>query len=52
MFLLTRQEVANLKFQNGTSKWGGKRKLSRVFTEQGVAMLFGILTSKITVLNL
>ncbi|MCK9431251.1 MAG: ORF6N domain-containing protein [Candidatus Omnitrophica bacterium] len=29
-----------------TSSWGGTRKLPRVFTEQGVAMLSGLLNSK------
>ena len=46
MFQLTRQEFENLKFQNGTSSWGGSRKLPRVFTEQGVAMLSGVLKGK------
>ena len=46
MFRLSKEESANLKFHFGTSSWGGRRKLSRVFTEQGVAMLSGILTSK------
>ena len=32
-------------FQNGTSSWGGTRKAPYVFTEQGVAMLSGILNS-------
>ena len=32
-------------FQNGISSWGGKRKSPYVFTEQGVAMLSGILNS-------
>ena len=36
----------NLMFQNGTSSWGGTRKLPRVFTEQGVAMLSSVLHSK------
>jgi len=45
MFQLTRQEVINLMFQNGTSSWGGTRKLPFVFTEQGVAMLSSVLHS-------
>lgn len=45
MFQLTEQEFANLKSQFVTSSWGGKRKLPYVFTEQGVAMLSGILNS-------
>ncbi len=36
----------NLRLQNETSKnWGGTRYLPHVFTEQGVAMLSGILNS-------
>jgi len=46
MYQLTRQEVINLKSQIVTSSWGGVRKLPRVFTEQGVAMLSGLLNSK------
>jgi hypothetical protein len=45
MFQLTEIEFKNLMFQNGISSWGGKRKLPYVFTEQGVAMLSGILNS-------
>ncbi len=39
MIQLTADEFKNLKFQIGTSSWGGTRKLPRAFTEQGVAML-------------
>ena len=46
MFQLDLQEVINLKFQFGTSSWGGTRKPSRVFTEQGVAMLSSVLKSE------
>jgi hypothetical protein len=46
MVQLTKEEFKNLKFQFGTSSWGGTRKLPRAFTEQGVAMLSGILRSK------
>ena len=35
----------NLKSQIVTSSWGGIRKLSLVFTEQGVAMLSSVLKS-------
>ena len=48
-FLLNNQEMSNLKFHFGTSSWGGKRKNSRVFTEQGVAMLSAVLRSEIAV---
>ena len=46
MFQLDLQEVINLKFQFGTSSWGGTRKPPRAFTEQGVAMLSSVLNSK------
>ena len=46
MFQLTRDEFDNLKFQFGTSSWGGTRKLPLVFTENGVAMLSTVLNSK------
>lgn len=46
MFQLTKEEFEILMFQNGTSSWGGTRKLPNVFTEQGVAMLSSILNSE------
>lgn len=46
MFQLTPEEFKNLKFQIGTSRWGGTRKLPHAFTEQGVAMLSSVLKSK------
>ena len=46
MFRLTKQEVENLRCQNGTSSWGGTRYLPRAFTEQGVAMLSSVLKSQ------
>ena len=45
MFQLTQEEFENLKSQIETSSWGGTRKMPKVFTEQGVAMLSGILHS-------
>lgn len=45
MFQLTKEEFNNLISQNVTSSWGGLRKLPYAFTEQGVAMLSGILKS-------
>ena len=45
MFQLTEEEFKGLIFQNGTSSWGGTRKLPFAFTEQGVAMLSGVLSS-------
>jgi hypothetical protein len=48
MFQLTREEYANLKSQFVTSSFehGGKRKLSLVFSEHGVAMLSSVLKSQ------
>ncbi len=47
MFQLTAQEWENLKCQIGTSRWGGDRRaLPHAFTEQGVAMLSSVLSSK------
>lgn len=49
MFKLTKGEY--LKCQNGTSSWGGiRRAIPYAFTEQGVAMLSGILRSKKAIL--
>ena len=45
MFQLSEQEWSNLKSQIVISSWGGTRKLPYAFTEQGVAMLSGILNS-------
>ena len=53
MFQLTKEEFdelkANLIFQNGISNWGGTRKFPYAFTEQGLAMLSGILNSDIAI---
>lgn len=46
MLQLTRSEFNDLKFQFGTSSWGGTRKLPRAFSEQGIAMLSSVLRSK------
>jgi phage regulator Rha-like protein len=48
VFLLTRQEVANLKFQIGTSslEHGGRRKPTWAFTEHGAVMAANVLNSK------
>lgn len=45
MFQLTAKETANLRYQIGTSSWGGSRYRPYAFTEQGVAMLSGVLRS-------
>jgi len=46
MFKLTKEEFRDLIFQFGTSKWGGTRKIPRVFTEHGILMLSSVLNSK------
>ena len=46
MFQLTDEEWGNMKSQNATSSWGGRRKLPYVFTEHGVLMLSSVLNSK------
>ena len=39
------QDVTNLRYQNGTSSWGGIRYNAFAFTELGVAMLSSVLNS-------
>jgi len=45
MFELSEEEFASLRFQFGTSRWGGRRYRPYAFTEQGVAMLSSVLRS-------
>jgi hypothetical protein len=46
IYQLTRQEVANLRFQIGTSSsHGGQRHMPYVFTQEGIPMLSGVLRS-------
>ena len=49
MFQLSREQWENLKSQNATSSWGGRRTLPNVFTEQGVAMLSSVLNSSVAI---
>lgn len=44
-FQLDEKEIANLKSQNATSSWGGRRTKPFVFTEHGVVMLTAVLKS-------
>lgn len=44
MFQVTKEE--NLRLQIATSSYGGRRYLPYVFTEQGIAMLSGVLNSE------
>jgi hypothetical protein len=47
MFELRPEELTNLKFQFGISRWGGRRRsCPHVFTEQGIAMLSSVLNSE------
>ncbi|MEK6982445.1 MAG: ORF6N domain-containing protein [Candidatus Micrarchaeota archaeon] len=45
MFQISKNEFEGLKSQFVTSSWGGRRNLPYAFTEQGVAMLSGVLKS-------
>ena len=45
MFEISIRESANLKSHSATSSWGGRRKMPRAFTEQGIAKLSSILNS-------
>ena len=49
MFQLTKEEMVILKCQNGIASWGGDRHLPYAFTENGVAMLSGVLRSETAV---
>ena len=49
MFQLSEEEFRNLIFQNGISSWGGTRKPPYAISEQGVAMLSGMLDSGIAI---
>ena len=49
MFQLTTDEWSVLISQFVTSSWGGTRKRPFAFTEQGVAMLSGLLKSDIAI---
>jgi len=50
MFQLTKEEYVGLKCQNGISNQrGGDRRLPYAFTEQGIAMLSGLLRSEVAI---
>jgi hypothetical protein len=49
MFQLSSEEFGNLISQNVMSSWGGVRKPPFAFTEQGIAMLSGLLNSDIAI---
>lgn len=49
MFELTKEEFENLMSKKSTSSWGGRRKLPKVFTEQGIYMLMTVLRGELAV---
>ncbi|MEO6812965.1 MAG: ORF6N domain-containing protein [Ginsengibacter sp.] len=49
MFEINKEEFENLRSQIGTSRWGGSRYLPMAFTEQSVAMLSSVLSSKMAI---
>lgn len=49
MFQLSKEELKILRSQFVTTSWGGRRYLPFAFTEQGVAMLSGVLKSEVAV---
>jgi len=46
MYVLSSEEIRNLRCQNVTSSWGGRRYAPYVFTQEGVAMLSSVLNSE------
>ena len=51
MFELTKEEFENLMSKKSISSWGGRRKLPKVFTEQGVYMLMTVLRGKLATMQ-
>ena len=49
MFELTKEEFANLMSKKSTSSWGGRRKLPKAFTEQGIYMLMTVLRGELAI---
>lgn len=49
MFELTKEEFDNLISKKSTSSWGGRRKLPKAFTEQGIYMLMTVLRGELAV---
>jgi hypothetical protein len=49
MFELSEVEWQNLRCKFSTSSWGGQRYAPFAFTEQGIAMLSGLLNSDIAI---
>ncbi|MBQ8232641.1 MAG: ORF6N domain-containing protein [Lachnospiraceae bacterium] len=49
MFELTKEEFENLMSKKSTSSWGGRRKLPKAFTEQGIYMLMTVLRGELAI---
>ena len=49
MFRLTKTDILNLRSQNVTSSWGGRRYLPYAFTEQGIYMLMTVLKGDLAI---
>lgn len=49
MFQLSKEEFKNLMSKKSTSSWGGRRKLPKAFTEQGIYMLMTVLRGELAV---
>ena len=49
MFQLTKEEFQILMSKKSTSSWGGRRKLPRAFTEQGIYMLMTVLKGDLAI---
>ena len=49
MFELTKEEFENLMSKKSISSWGGRRKLPKVFTEQGIYMLMTVLRGELAI---
>lgn len=48
-YRLTPKELGSLKSHSATSRWGGRRKPPRVFTEHGAVMLASVLRTPVAV---
>ena len=48
-FQLRKEEWENLRSKKSTSSWGGRRKLPKVFTEQGIYMLMTVLKGNLAI---
>ena len=51
MFELTKEEFENLMSKKLTSSWGGRRKLPKAFTEQGIYMLMTVLRGDLAIMQ-